>query len=201
MSHEIVDKVKTERSFVMVKPDGVARGLVGQVMTRIEQRGLKIVACKLVAPGRERFDQHYPKDEAWLTRMGERVVGTFEDNGIDVEKELGTKDPKEIGLKTRETLLDFMESGPVMAMIIEGIHSIDMIRKIAGETLPFKAAPGTIRGDFSVDSPAVTNMEGRAIKNIVHASETPEEAANEISLWFTEEEIQNYEIAIEKTAY
>ena len=95
-----------------------------------------------------------------------------------------------------------MVSGPIVAMVIEGFHAIDMVRKLAGNTLPVFAEMGTIRGDYSVDSPAIANVEGRAIKNIMHASETPDEAANEIKLWFPDEsELHDYARAEEDTMF
>jgi nucleoside-diphosphate kinase len=97
----------------------------------------------------------------------------------------------------KESLFEYMMSGPIVAIVIQGIHAIDMVRKLAGHTLPFKAEMGTVRGDYSVDSPAIANIEQRAIHNIMHASETPEEAQNEIGLWFKPEEIHSYKRAEE----
>lgn len=178
-----------DRTFVMVKPDGVQRGLIGEVVKRIEDRGLKIVAMKMVKPSLEHVDNHYPKDEAWIERLGHKGFTVFEEYGIDPKKEMGTDDKKEAGKMVRKWLVDYLVEAPVVAMIVEGVHAIDMIRKIAGNTLPSKAEIGTIRGDFSVDSPAAANLEQRAIKNILHASETKEEAEHEIAHWFSDEDI------------
>lgn len=183
---------KEERTFLLVKPDGVKRGLTGEIIRRLEQRNLKIIAMQMVTPGRDKFDNHYPKDSAWVNRIGEKTLNTYKKYGYDPIKELGTEKPEEIGPMVRGWLLDFMASGPVVKMIIEGVHAIDMVRKIAGNTMPSNAEMGTIRGDFSVDSPASANREKRSVHNLVHASETPEEAAHEMALWFTPEEIHGY---------
>ena len=105
---------------------------------------------------------------------------------------MGTTDPLKIGKKVRLWLLDFMTSSPIVKMIIQGVHAVDMVRKLVGNTMPALADAGTIRGDYSVDSAALANKEKRSVRNIVHASETPEEAENEIKLWFNKDEIQNY---------
>ena len=140
-------------------------------------------------------------DEAWVMRLGEKSLSAFE--GIDAEAidVLGTIDKSEIGKRVSESLVQFMTSGPVVAMVIEGIQAIDMVRKICGHTLPFKADVGTIRGDYSVDSPSVANADFRAIHNLVHASETQKEAKNEIELWFGNDKIPSYDLGSEAIMY
>lgn len=181
-----------ERTLVLVKSDGVQRGLIGEVIGRMEKRGLKIIGLKMVKPTPEHIDNHYPKDEAWITRLGEKGFAVFDEYGIDPKEYMGTNDKKEAGTMVRKWLVEYLLEAPVVAMIIEGVHAVDMVRKIAGVTLPSKAEIGTIRGDFSVDSPAAANLEGRAIKNIIHASENKEEAEHEIAHWFAAEEIYEY---------
>lgn len=183
---------KEEKTYVMVKPDGVRKGLVGEVIKRFEQRDLKIVALEMFMPTTEQIDNHYPKDEKWVTRLGEKTLSTYEKYNFDPQAELGTTDPKEIGPKVREWLIDFMTSAPLVRMVVEGIHAVDMVRKIAGPTMPYLADMGTIRGDFSADSPALANKEKRAVENIVHASETSEEAQHEIEYWFGDKPIYSY---------
>ena len=185
----------TERTFVMVKPDGVMRGLIGEVIKRFEQRGLKIIALKLMQASREHIDNFYPKDPEWIERLGHKGLKTFSEYNIDCVKEMGTDDPKKIGANVRGTLVDFMIMGPVVPMIIEGIHAVSVVRKLVGATLPVFAEPGTIRGDYSHDAPTAANMESRGIFNIVHASETAEEAAHEVQHWFLPEEIHDYDRA------
>lgn len=191
-------KYNEERTFAMVKPDGVERGLAGEIIRRIEQRGLKIVACSLIRPTRKEIDAHYPKDAQWIARIGEKTMGAYLKYGIDAKKELGTDDHKKIGAMVRAWIIDYMTSGPTIKMIVEGVHAIDMVRKICGNTIPSNAELGSIRGDFSVDSPTAANGGKRAIRNLIHASETAEEARHEIALWFTESEIHPYRRVEEK---
>lgn len=183
----------TEQTFTMIKPDGVMRGLIGEIIKRFEQRGLKVVALKMMHPTRDHVDNFYPKDPAWIRRLGEKTIGTFVEYNLDPVKELGSDDPEKIGKEVRNMLVDFVSSGPVVPMIVEGIHSITVVRKLVGATLPVFADPGTIRGDYSHDAPTAANMENRGIFNIIHASETKEEAAHEVKHWFKDEEIMDYD--------
>ncbi len=180
---DTIKRLKEEKTFVMVKPDGVRKGLVGEVINRFERRDLKIVAVSMIEPTKKLVDGHYPKDKAWIHRLGEKSLSTYAKYAIDPKKELGTDDADKIGSMVREWLIDYMTSAPLVLMVIQGIHAIDMVRKIAGDTLPYRADMGTIRGDFSNDSPALANTEKRAVMNILHASETPDEAAHEIKYW------------------
>jgi len=176
----------------MIKPDGVKKGLIGEVIKRFEQRDLKIVALEMFQPTREEIDNHYPKDSAWITRLGEKTLGTYKKYGFNAMEDFGTKDAKKIGQEVRQWVIDYMISAPLVKMIVEGTHAVDMVRKICGPTLPYQADMGTIRGDFSNDSPVLANAEKRAVANIVHASETPEEAVHEIKHWFGNKKTQNY---------
>lgn len=193
----MIKQFKEERTLVLAKPDGVKRGLSGEIISRIERRGLKIVAIKMVQATKSQILKHLPTDPEWVLRLGDKGLKTFNDYNLDPVTYLGTKDRKEIGEKVKLGLIEYLMSGPVIAMVIEGIHAITMVRKLAGHTLPVMAEMGTIRGDFSVDSPTVANVEGRSIHNIMHASETPEEAKNEISVWFDPKEIHSYKRAAE----
>lgn len=188
---------KEEKTLLIIKPDGVKRGLVGDIVDRIEKRGLKIIALQMVQATRDQVDGHYPKDPAWIKRLGEKSLNTYKEHGMDPKKELGTDNPDEIGKMVRDWLLEFLTSGPVVKMVIKGIRAVDMVRKISGQTMPTLAEMGTIRGDFSVDDAAAANRNKRAVHNIVHASETPEEAAHEISFWFAPEDIHDYKRAEE----
>jgi nucleoside-diphosphate kinase len=183
---------KEERTFVMVKPDGVRKGLTGEIIRRFEQRDLKIVALEMFQPTHELVDNHYPKKEEWITRLGDKTLATYEKYGYDAVVDFGTAEASKIGLKVRKWLIDFMISAPLVKMIVQGVHSVDVVRKIAGDTMPYKADMGTIRGDFSIDSPALANKEKRAVMNIVHCSETPEEAEHEIKHWFGSSVIHDY---------
>ena len=180
---------KKERTYVMVKPDGVKKGLTGEIIRRFEQRDLKIVALEMFQPTTEQIDNHYPKEEAWIRRLGQKTLGTYEKYGIDAKVELGTDDDLELGKMVREWLVSYMVSAPLVRMVVEGVHAVDMVRKICGGTLPYLADMGTIRGDYSADSPAIANSEHRAVMNLVHASETPEEAQHEIEYWFGDRKV------------
>lgn len=187
--------LSTEKTFVMIKPDGVMRGLVGEIIKRLEQRGLKLVALKMIHATRDQVDNFYPKDPAWVERLGSKTLGTFKEYGIDPIKEMGTDDPKVVGAKTRETVLDYIIMGPVIPMVFEGIHAVSTVRKLIGATLPVFADPGTIRGDFSSDAPTAANLESRSIFNLVHASESVEDANKEVAHWFKDGEILDYDRA------
>jgi nucleoside-diphosphate kinase len=185
----------TEQTFAMIKPDGVMRGLMGEIIKRIEQRGLKIVALKMVQATKEHVDNFYPKERAWIERLGEKGLKTFAEYEIDPIEYMGSDDPFVIGTAVREKLIEFMVMGPVVPMVIEGIHAVSVVRKLIGATLPIFAEPGTIRGDFSHDAPTSANIEGRSIFNLIHASEIPDEAKTEIAHWFTKPEILDYDRA------
>lgn len=185
----------TEQTFVMVKPDGVMRGLMGEIIKRFEQRGLKIIALKMTQASFEQVNNFYPKDEVWVRRLGQKGLMAFEEYNLNPQDHIGTADELEIGKKVRKSLIEFMTIGPVLPMVIEGIHAISVVRKLAGATLPVFSEPGTIRGDYSHDAPTAANIEGRAIYNIIHASENPEEAAHEIKHWFKSEELFDYDRA------
>lgn len=190
-----------ERTCVLVKPDGVKRGLAGEIIRRIEQRGLKLIACKMFTPDREKARGHYPGTDEWMRGMGVKTLETYEKYGKDAKQEIGTADPLEIGRMVAEWNTDFLSSGPIVAMVWEGIHAIDMVRKIVGHTVPMKAEMGTVRGDFSVDSPILANAGMRAIHNLVHASGDPPEAAREITYWFAPAEIHAYKRAEEDVMF
>lgn len=183
---------KEERTYVMIKPDGVRKGLTGEIIRRFEQRDLKIVALEMFQPSHDQLDNHYPKNEEWITRLGQKTMATYEKYGYDAMADFGTIDPANIGPEIRKWLIDFMKSAPLVKMVVQGTHAVDVVRKIAGDTMPYKADMGTIRGDFSIDSPALANKEKRAVMNIVHCSETPEEAEHEIQHWFGDDKTYDY---------
>jgi nucleoside-diphosphate kinase len=154
-----------EQTLVLVKPDGVERGLVGQIIQRFECVGLKIIGMKLVKIDKEFSKKHYA---AHLSK------------------------PFYKGLET------FITSGPVVAIVLEGIEAVELVRKIVGATEPKSAAPGTIRGDFSQHSYGYADKKGVAIKNLIHASGSKEDAKTEVALWFNKSELVNYVLVHEK---
>lgn len=183
---------KEEKTYVMIKPDGVRKGLTGEIIKRFEQRDLKIVALEMFQPSHDLIDNHYPKSEEWITRLGTKTLSTYEKYGYDAMADFGTTDASKIGPEIRKWLIDYMTSAPLIKMVVQGVHAVDVVRKIAGDTMPYKADMGTIRGDFSIDSPALANKEKRAVMNVVHCSETPEEAEHEINHWFGKSTIYAY---------
>jgi nucleoside-diphosphate kinase len=186
----LLELIKKERTLVLIKPDGVERKLVGEIISRFEKANLKIIGLGIVKDSKEQFDKHYPKDKDWIENLGKNFIKTCQENNIDFDiKNLGVKNEYELGLKVREWLIDYMASGPVVKIVLEGNNAIEVVRKIVGHTLPQKAQPGTIRGDFSIDSPIVANLEKRALKNLIHASGNKKEAEKEIKLWFSKKEL------------
>jgi nucleoside-diphosphate kinase len=182
-----------EKTLIVVKPDGVKRSLIGEILRRFETAGLKVVASKMVQVSQELADKHYPADreELWIA-IGHKTLDNYKALEMDAKKTLGTDDAKKIGEMVRIWLLDYIASGPVFAAVLEGPHAVELVRKICGHTLPLLSQPGTIRGDFSFDSSALANTGKRAIKNLIHASGNKVEADYEIPLWFTKEEVMTY---------
>ena len=183
---------KEEKTFVLIKPDGVRKGLIGEIINRVERRDLKIVAMEMYQPSKAEMDKHYPKDEKWLRRIGERTTGTYLKYGHDPKRDFGTTDLMKIGKEVRKWLIDFMTSAPIVKMVVQGPHAVDMVRKVVGNTMPYLAEMGTIRGDYSADSAISANIEHRAIFNLIHASETPQEAKHEIQHWFGKKSVFKY---------
>ena len=183
---------REETTYVMIKPDGVKRGLIGEIIKRIEQRGLKIVALEMAQPTVDLIDRHYPKDPVWIKRLGEKTLATYQKYGYDALKELGTDDAEKLGPMVRGWLIDYMSSAPLVKIVVQGVHAVDMVRKLAGSTMPIDAELGSIRGDYSADSAAAANKDKRGVHNLLHASETPYEAEHEIAHWFTKDKIHSY---------
>lgn len=176
---------------VLLKPDAVSRGLVGEIISRFEKADLKLIAAKLVTPTKDLANKHYPPERReFIEGMGKKSLETYQEEGMDPKEHLGTADPHEIGLKIQEWMVGFITSGPVMAMVLQGPNAISEVRKMTGHTVPAKAEAGTIRGDYSNDTPTLANKEKRPILNLVHASGDKEEAEFEINLWFTKDELQ-----------
>jgi len=181
-----------ERTLVLIKPDGMRRNLADEIISRYIDAGLNIVAKKTVEVSRELAENHYPASDSQVVGMGNKTIQAAEEAGNpdSVMELFGTKDPREIGMMLREWLVEFIMSVPVIAIILEGDGAIQHVRKLTGFTDPSRAEKGTIRGDLGEDSIQKANSEKRATENLVHASGNPEEAAAEIALWFTEEELE-----------
>lgn len=184
-----------ERTLIILKPDAVARGLVGTILGRFEQSGLAIIAAKLTKPTIAFARGHYPLSDRQLEQMGNKTLETYKSLGIDPKARIGTNDARDIGKLIHEWNAEFLSSGPVLVCVIEGVHAVQKVRKICGKTIPLYAEPGTIRGDYSSSSPAVANLEKASIYNLVHASDNesdPDEPAREIAYWFSDQEIVSH---------
>ncbi len=185
-----------ERSLVLLKPDTVQRSLVGEVIKRFEQTGLKIVSMKMIIPTEAQLLVHYNKDDSWYERKGKGIVEELTTQGQEI-----TKEPIEYGKDIIRTIVRYMTAAPVVAMILEGNKAVSVVTKIVGTTEPSTSDVGTIRGDYTVDSYSHSTFENRAVRNLVHQSESPEEAEREIAIWFKDEEIMNYVTAQERILY
>ncbi|KXK26687.1 MAG: Nucleoside diphosphate kinase [candidate division WS6 bacterium OLB20] len=182
----------TEKTVIIVKHDGVARGLMGQIIKRFERVGLKLVALEFLQSTEDMGKAHYPDAESWYRKVGERTLSEYKEKGIDAVKELGTDDAIEIGKLVKQWNVDYLTYGPVLAMVWEGPNAVKIGRKLVGETNPINAAPGTIRGDFSSDNAELANQHKRPFYNLVHASGEVAEAEDEIALWFEHVEVIDY---------
>lgn len=176
----------TQQTLVVMKPDAMERGLAGEIISRLEKAGLKIVAAKLVKVDEKLAKAHYPVTDEWLETVGNKSLGDYEKFGLDPIATMGTSEAKEIGKQIHQFNIKYLMEAPVLALVFQGNHAVELVRKLVGSTLPLLAAPGTIRGDYSNESAIVANADKRSIKNLVHASGEVEEAKREISLWFPE---------------
>lgn len=186
-----------EKSLVIIKPDGVQRSLIGEIIKRFEQVGLKLIALKFEIPTKEKTKQHYTIDPSWIEKAGEKSLQSYIKQGVDVSS-LKSID---LGIKILEKLQKYMSSGPVVVMVWQGAHAVDVIRKLVGGTEPRTSDVGTIRGDFVHDSYEISNIENRSVRNVVHASGTIEEAEKEIQIWFTPEQVISYRLVAEEILY
>lgn len=187
-----------QQTVILVKPDGMKKRIVGDVIARFEKVGFKLVAMKLVWVDREHVGKHYADEKTYLTTVGQRTLDDYTKYGLDANESLGTNDAYEIGKKIRNANMDALSSGPLVAMIWEGVDAVQIGRKMVGSTNTSQAVPGTIRGDFSADTPLYATLKKRPIKTLVHASGNVEEAEFEKKLWFKNEEIHEYKMPDEE---
>ncbi len=174
----------TEETLVVIKPDGVARGLTGRIIDQFLDAGLELTRLELRNAPAELIERHYPDDEAWLGAVGGKTLADYERLGLDPAEYFGAVDPVVIGRVIKGWLIDYLTQGPVVAMVLRGNEAVNRARMLCGNTVPAQADPATIRGRFSSDSAAAANAEKRPIQNLVHASGNPDEASHEIGLWF-----------------
>lgn len=185
----MAQKMQSERTLVIIKPDGIQRSLMGEIIGRYERVGLKLVAMKMVIPTPERATEHYMVGgEEWLETVGEKAAAAYEKKG----EKSPYKTYRENGVAILEANAKYMSAGPVLAMIWEGSHAIPLVRKITGGTEPLGTDVGTIRGDYTLDSYQLADADSRSIRNLIHASGDPEEAKKEIAIWFEKDEIVTY---------
>lgn len=187
---------KRERSFVIIKPDGVQRGLVGDIIKRFERTGLKIIGMKMIVPTEDQCWMHYNKEEEWFLEKGSRIVATRKEAKMPVEK-----DDIEYGKDIIRQLVVFMTSGPIVALVIEGNEAVGIVKKIVGGTEPLTSDVGTIRGDLTIDSYDLAGVDERAVRNLIHCSDQPAEAEREIAIWFEEKELIAYRLVGEQILY
>lgn len=179
-----------ERSLVLLKTDAVQRSLVGEIIKRFEMTGLKISGMKMLNATEAQLLDHYNKDDEWYEKKGKGIVEELEKMGQSVEKEA-----IEYGKDIIRTVVTYMQESPVVALALEGNQATAVVTKIVGTTEPTTSDVGTIRGDYTLDSFAHATYENRAVRNLVHQSESPEEAEREIKIWFTDDELMDYTTA------
>jgi nucleoside-diphosphate kinase len=187
---------KKERTLVILKPDAVQRGLVGEIIRRIENTGLKLVALKFVIASEDQLWQHYNKDDAWYTKKGQRTLEERQAAGLPIDQEA-----IEYGKDIVRALVKFMSCGPVVPMIWEGNQAVGIVKKIVGSTEPLTSDGGTIRGDYTLDSYELSSIDSRAVRNLVHCSDPVADAEREIPIWFTPAEICQYRLISEQILY
>ncbi len=187
---------KEEKTFVIIKPDGVQRALMGEIIRRFERTGLKIVGMKFVVPDEATLWKHYNKTDEWYLKKGTKIVEDKKGAGMTVDKE-----PIEYGKDIIRALVKFMTSGPVLMMVIQGNQAVAVVQKLVGGTEPATSDIGTIRGDLTVDSYAIAAIDDRAVRNLIHCSDSVETAETEIDLWFTPNDIVKYKIVGEQILY
>jgi len=186
-----------ERTFVIIKPDGVQRSLMGEIIGRFERVGLKLSAMKLVVPNADTIEEHYTLDPNWKKNVGEKSIESYKKKGQTPPSE----DPIKIGDAVVDRLKSYMTSGPVVLMAWQGAHAVELVRKLVGGTEPRSSDVGTIRGDFVLDSYSLADTDDRAIRNLIHASGSVDEAKQELALWFSDEELVDYRLVQEGIMY
>ncbi|MFA6514015.1 MAG: nucleoside-diphosphate kinase [Patescibacteria group bacterium] len=187
---------KKERTLVILKPDAIQRGLMGEIIKRIENTGLKLIGLKVIMAADDTCWAHYNKDEEWFLKKGTMTIENRKTAGMPVDKEA-----IEYGRDIIGALVKFMTCGPVIPMVWEGNQAVGIVKKLVGATEPLSSDGGTIRGDFTIDSFELANFDERAVRNLIHCSDKPDEAEREIQLWFKEEELMKYRLIAEQILY
>jgi nucleoside-diphosphate kinase len=188
--------IKRQRTLVLIKPDGVQRMLVGDIVHRFEHAGLKLVGLKMVWATHTLIEKHYRKDDAYLISIGEKTKAGLQKLGIPEQRT-----PLEIGRFVRSKLSRHLSISPVVAMVWQGTNAIANVRQLVGTTDPILADVGSIRGDLTIDTIEMANYEGRSVRNLMHASSDPREAKREIGIWFDPSELHEYENVMDKVLH
>jgi nucleoside-diphosphate kinase len=188
---------KHERTLVIIKPDGIQRSLVGEIIGRYERIGLKLIAAKMMVPTAELVEKHYTLDPEWRVKTGLKTIKGYTDKGLKPPH----TDPVVITGIILKNLVKYMTKGPVIVMVWQGAHAVEIVRKLTGGTEPRTSDVGTIRGDFVLDSYSMSDADGRAIRNLVHASGSVKEAEDEIAHWFKSGEVIDYKLVQEAITY
>ncbi len=188
---------KYERTLVIIKPDGIQRSLIGEIFKRYEQIGLKLVGVKMMIPTAELIEQHYTLDPEWRVKTGLKTIKGYVDKGQTPPH----TDPLKITGIILKNLVEYMTKGPVIAMVWQGAHAVEIVRKVTGGTEPLSSPVGTIRGDYVLDSYRMSDTDNRAVRNLVHASGSVKEAQDEIAHWFKKEEVFDYTVSAEQMLY
>ncbi|KKQ83272.1 MAG: Nucleoside diphosphate kinase [Parcubacteria group bacterium GW2011_GWB1_38_8] len=188
---------KKEKTFVAVKPDGIQRSLIGEMISRLEKVGLKLVAMKMLVADEDHIEKFYTLNPEWRRVTGEKTIAGYKSKGLKPPIE----DPFEVTAIILENLKKYMASGPVIIMVWEGAHAVAIVRKLVGATEPLVSDVGSIRGDFVLDSYSMSDTDKRSVRNLIHASGSTEEAEKEIKHWFKPEEIINYRLVSEEILY
>ncbi len=186
-----------ERTLVVIKPDGVQRSLIGEIIKRYEQSGLKMIAIKMLLPTEEMIESHYSVDPDFKKKVGTKAIESYKEAGDKPPSD----DPETVGEGVMNRLKNYMTCSPVVAMVWQGAHAVELVRKATGTTEPRTSDVGTIRGDYVLDSYSMADSDGRAIRNLIHASGNVEEAEKEIPLWFDKKEIIQYKLVQETILY
>jgi len=188
---------KDERTLVLIKPDGIQRTLIGEIIKRYERIGLKLVGIKLVVPTAAQVEKHYTVDPGWRLATGEKSIQSYLKKGLKPP----STDPLVLSGRVLERLKKYLTSGPVVTMVWQGAHAVLIVRKITGGTEPLTSDIGTIRGDYVLDSYSMSDTDGRAVRNLVHASGSTEDAQKEIKIWFKPGELVDYRLIQEQIIY
>ncbi len=186
-----------ERTLIIIKPDGVQRSLVGEIIRRFENVGLKLVGMKMIVPTADKVEAHYTLDPEWRRVTGEKTIKSYREKGMQPPSE----DPLQITEKILTNLKKYLSSGPGIFMVWEGAHAVTIVRKLGGGTEPLTSDVGTIRGDYVLDSYQMSDADGRAVRNLIHMSGSVAEAQAEIPHWFDEKELIDYRVIHEEILY